>query len=508
MSNILHMVTDKQVRTYRQKRLEGLSQEQAARVAAMDVKTARKWEEGPLPSARPKKPRQWRTRADPLDGIFEREVVPMLEKDEFGRLHATTVLEELNEKLPTGTLAYGVLRTLQRRISDWRALNGPGKEVFFPQDREPGFEAQFDFTRCGELGVTIAGSAFDHLIFELMLCFSGSRSLMLAYGETTEALIDGFQQGFREFGGVPRQVCHDSLSAATCELKKSAGRDFTPRFKALLEHYGMAGRRVNVGQANENGVVEKGHDILKTALEQALILRGSRDFETIESYWQFVLCVKERLNRKCEAKYQQERAFLRDLPRTLVQNYTDFSLKVGKFSCIHVSNNTYSVPARLIGHRVKVRRYANEIHVLFNERLVEVLPRLRGRNQHRINYRHIIDSLVRKPGAFARYRFREDLFPSLIFRRAYDALIEYRGERADVEYVRILDLAAKTMECEVEAALTLLLESGIPFEYGDLKALADPKPRPEQLLESKALEPDLDPYDELLTEDMHACLTR
>jgi len=507
MSNILHMVTDKQVLKYRQKRAQGLSQEQAARIAAMDVKTARIWEDGPLPSIRSKKARHWRTRADPLGGIFESKVVPMLEKDELGELQATTVLEELHDKLP-GTLTDGVLRTLQHRISDWRALNGPGKEVFFPQEREPGYEAQFDFTRCGELGVTIADSAFEHMIFQLILCFSGRRAVMLAYGETTEALIDGFQQGFRDLGGVTQQVCHDSLSAATCELKSAGGRDFTVRFKGLLAHYDLRGRRVNAGQANENGVVEKGHDILKTSLNQALILRGSRDFETLESYWEFVLSVTARLNQKCEAKYLQELPHLRKLPTTLIPSYTDFTIKVGKFSCINVSNNTYSVPARLIGHRVKVRRHANEIQVFFNERLVETLPRLRGRNQHRINYRHIIDSLVRKPGAFARYRFREDLFPSVTFRKAYDALVEFRGERADVEYVRVLDLAAKTMECEVEAALTLLLESGAPFEYGDLKALTDPKPRPEQLLESKAFEPDLQPYDELLTEELHACLAR
>lgn len=507
MLNILHMVTDKQVRKYRQKRAQGLSQEKAALAAAMDVKTARKWEEGQLPSTRSKKPRDWRTREDPLRGIFEREVIPMLEKDEHGLLQATTVLEELREK-PSCTLTDGVLRTLQRRISDWRAHNGPGKEVFFPQMHEPGHEAQFDFTRCGELGITVAGDPFDHMIFELILTFSSRRALSLTYGETTEALIDGFQQGFRELGGVTKRVCHDSLSAATCELKRSGGRDFTPRFKGLLAHYGLEGRRVNVGQANENGVVEKGHDVLKTALEQALILRGSKDFDAIDCYWQFVLSIKDRLNRKCEARYQQEKPFLRGLPSTLVPSYTDFSLKVGKFSCIQVSNNTYSVPARLIGHRVKVRRYANEIQVLYNERVVETLPRLRGRNQHRINYRHIIDSLVRKPGAFARYRFREDLFPSLTFRKAYDALIQFRGERADVEYVRILDLAAKTMESDVEAALLLLLESRTAFEYGDLQGLVDPKPRPEQLLESKPLEPDLIPFDELLTEEMHACLTR
>jgi hypothetical protein len=179
---------------------------------------------------------------------------------------------------------------------------------------------------------------------------------------------------------------------------------------------------------------------------------------------------------------------------------------VGSNSCINVSNNIYSVPSRLIGHEVKVRRQADELEVFFRDHRTERIPRLHGRNQHRINYRHIIDSLVRKPGALARYRFREDLFPSLTFRRAYDALVKFRGERADVEYVRILRLAAKTMESDVEMALHLLLESGRPFEYGEVQALAAPQPRPEQLLQGRALEADLASYDTLLTEELHASL--
>jgi hypothetical protein len=187
--------------------------------------------------------------------------------------------------------------------------------------------------------------------------------------------------------------------------------------------------------------------------------------------------------------------------------YTDFTLGVGKFSCIQVSN-TYSVPSRLIGHEIKVRRHADELEVFFRDKVVERIPRLRGRNQHKINYRHIIGSLVRKPGAFARYRFREDLFPSLTFRKAYDALVRFRGERADVDYVRILYLAATTMETDVEAALNLLLDADASFEYGDVSALADPqpRPRPEQLLVGKPLEPDLGIYNTLLTEETNASL--
>ena len=495
------MVTDKQVLKYRKKLKSGYSREQAAMAVPMHLKTARYWEDGPLPSTVEKKPRSWRTRDDPLQAVWESKIVPRLQGDEKGVLQAKSLVDlfELDDS---------VLRTLQRRISEWRALNGPGKEVFFPQEYRPGQEAQLDFTHAEQLEVTIAGDPFPHLIFQVVLCYSKYRAISLSYAETTEALIDGIQDGFEDIGGVPAMVCLDNLSAASYELKRSGGREFTQRYKKLLEHLGLNGRRINAGESNENGVVERGHGVLKSALQQALALRQSSDFPTIAVYWAFVVGVKDRLNFQGRDKYEEEKAHLASLPTTRMPGYTDFDLSVGKFSCVQVSNNTYSVPSGLIGHDIKIRRHANELEVIFRGKVVERIPRLRGRNQHRINYRHIIGSLVRKPGAFPRYRFREDLFPSLTFRKAYDALIRYRGERADVDYVRILYLAANTMETNVEAALNLLLEADVAFEYGDVNALANPelRPRPEQLMVGEPLEPDLGSFDTLLMEETNASL--
>lgn len=493
------MVTEKQVQKYRKQRAMGCSQELAALAAGISLKTGTRWEEGALPSTREKKPRNWRTRKDPLAAVWDCKVVPLLERDEHGVLQAKTIQEELR-------LEEAVLRTLQRRISGWRALHGPGKEVFFTQDHPPGHEAQLDFTHATELGVKIAGEPFAHLIFQLVLNYSTHREVSLAFGETTEALLEGIQNAFQAIGGVPSQVCQDNMSAASFELKGSAGREFTKRFKGFLQHYGMKGRRINAGESNENGVVERGNGVLKSALEQALAIRGSRDFETVHAYWQFVLEVVGRLNARCQERFEEEKAHLKPLPATRVPCYTELLLQVGKNSCINVANNIYSVPSRLIGYEVKVRRHPDEIEIIFRDVTTERIPRLRGRNHHRINYRHIIDSLVRKPGAFARYRFREDLFPSLTFRRAYDALVTFRGERADVEYVRILHLAAKTMESDVEMALNLLLEAGLPFAYAEVQTLAAPQPRPEQLLQGRGAEPDLASYDALLTEEMYASL--
>ena len=164
-----------------------------------------------------------------------------------------------------------------------------------------------------------------------------------------------------------------------------------------------------------------------------------------------------------------------------------------RWSTLRIGNRAYSVPSRLIGHRVTVRQYANHLEVYYRDRLVETMPRLRGDQDVRIDYRHVIWSLVRKPGAFARYRYREELFPTLVFRRAYDALRRWRGERAEVEYVRILHLAASTFEAEVEQALVLLLETGERFDYAAVKALA--KPEPVTVPRVSIPEPDLSLYD-------------
>jgi hypothetical protein len=491
------VVTDEQVRLLRRKRMDGKSQEAAAAVAGMSVRTARKWESGGLPSTS-KEPRSWRTRPDPFEGVWDEEIVPLLVRDEDRILQATTLLELLDGRYP-GRFGAAQLRTLQRRMRDWRAVQGPDREVYFEQTHPPGREAQLDFTHCAELGVRIAGEAFDHLLFEFVLCFSGWRSVSLAFGETFEALVDGLQGALWELGGAPEIARSDNLSAATHELKRSGGRALNERFAAVLAHYGLRSTRIHPGRSHENGVVEQAHYRLKSALAQALVIRGSRDFETVELYMAFVQEVVDRLNRSSLARLDEEREHLRPLPASRVPGYTVYRVTVRKWSTIRISNKTYSVPSRLRGHEVEVRQFANEIEVLYQGRCVERMPRLRGGCEHRIDYRHVIWSLVRKPGAFARYRYREELFPTTTFREAYDALVRYRGERADVDYVRTLHLAASTMECAVEQALHDLLEQRVPFDYATIRELAAPTQSAVPVLVTPDV-PDLRVYDALLAE--------
>jgi hypothetical protein len=488
------MVTDEQVRLLRRQMTDGKTMATAAAVAGMSERAARKWKKGPLPSAA-KRPRHWRTRQDPFEAVWQSEVVPLLESDEQGVLEAVTVLGALRERHP-GEFHDGQLRTLQRRLRDWRALQGPAKEVFFEQVPEPGREAAVDFTNCNELGVTVAGRAFPHLLFHLVLSFSGWTWVTLAFSETFEALVRGVQQALGALGGAPAVLRSDNLSAATHELKQTGGRSLTERFKAVLDHYGMVSTRINPGESHENGVVEKAHGVIKSAVTQELVLRGSRDFATADDYLVFVRAVvAKRRNRGIETALAEEQARFRPLPSAPVPEYTVFHPKVRRWSTVRVGGRTYSVPSRLIGHEVEIRQHPEFVEVRFRDKTVETMPRLRGESGHRIDYRHIIWSLVRKPGAFARYRYREDLFPTLTFRRAYDALQSF-GARADVEYVRILHLAASTTEATVEAALESLLVDGQRFDYATLKALAKPdKPAVPQLA---VLEPNLAVYDRLL----------
>lgn len=476
--------------------MEGKTLETAAAAADMSERTARTWKTGPLPSET-KTPRSWRTRPDPFAGVWVEHVVPMLVADEDRRLEAKTIIAVLEDKVE-GKFRAAHVRTMQRRVRQWRALHGPPKTVYFQQEHPPGREGAFDFTHGTELGVTILGQVFRHLLFQFVLVASGWRWIELALGETFEAVLSGVQGALWELGGVPHVIRHDNLSAATRELARTGGRELNARFGEVIKHYETRSSRISPGESHENGAAEKANDLLKSALEQALIVRGSRDFTSPEAYLAFARdIVEQKFNRPAAGALADERPHLKPLPSAPIPSYTSYTVQVRKWSTITVGHRIYSVPSRLIGHDVEVRLHPNELEVRFAGQLVERMPRLRGDDVHHIDYRHVIWSLVRKPGAFERYRYREDLFPTLVFRRAYDALREHRGDRADVEYVRVLHLAASTMQGPVERALGELLDRGKAFEYADVKArIAPDKPA----IPAVAIgEPDLVCYDALLS---------
>ena len=284
--------------------MEGKTQETAAAKAGICVRSARNWQSGPLPSET-KEERQWRTRSDPFEGVWEEETLPLLQGEAAGKLRATTIIEWLEEQHPSRFSA-SQLRTLQRRLQDWRALHGPDQEVYFPQEHPPGREARFDFTHGSSLGVTVAGQPYRHQLFQLILSHSGWRYAELATGETFLALQQGLQAALWTLGGVPQVVRSDNTSAATHEMRRSGGRALNDNYAALLGHYGLWSTRINPGQSHENGVAEQGHYRLKDAIDQALMLRGSRDFNTVDHYADFVRQMVARRNRLVKGSWSRK----------------------------------------------------------------------------------------------------------------------------------------------------------------------------------------------------------
>ena len=487
------MTTDEQVRRLMSLIKKGMPLCTAAAKSGMSEPTARKYRRaGKLPGQM-KAPRTWRTRPDPFEAVWP-EVLELLDRD--AGLQAKTVLKELQRRYP-GQFQDGQVRTMQRRLRQWRALHGQEKEVYFAQRHRPGEQAQSDFTHMGQLGVSIAGQPFGHLLYHFVLTYSNFEAVSLCYGETFEALSGGLQEALWRLGGVPREHRTDNLSAATHELKRSRGRGFTSRYRELLEHYGMRGSRSTPRRAHENGDVESLHGGLKNAVDQRLRLRGSRDFDTVTSYMALVEAAVEERNAGRAVRLAEERAVLGALPVRALPAYRELDVTVKRWGIIRVVGKPYSLPSRLIGHRVRVQVHADHLEVRYRGELVARPDRVQGEGLEGINYRHLAHSLVRKPGAFRRYVYREALFPTLTFRRAYDVLEQRSQQWADLEYVRILHLAATTMECQVEAALGALLQAGEIPEFERVKARVKPA-APQAVPEVRVRAPDLAAYDALL----------
>jgi hypothetical protein len=485
------MVSDQQV-----KRLWRLAQrtslELAAAKAGMDPSTARKYLRARrLPSEMQQK-HTWRTRPDPFANVWN-EIQEFL-KIEPG-LQAKTIFEYLQEKQP-GRFSEGQVRTLQRRIKNWRALQGPPREVFFAQDHYPGELCQSDFTHCRELGITINGQPFPHLIYHFVLSYSNWETGTICYSETFESLSEGLQNALWELGGVPNEHRSDRMSAAVNNLIDT--REFTRAYDGLLRHYGLTGQKIQAGEAHENGDIEQRHYRFKQAVDQALMMRGSRDFATVAAYDQFLRKLFTKMNASRRERLAEELLQLRRLPERRLDSMRRERVRVTPGSLIHVHRNTYSVHSRLIGEMVEARIKSDTVEVWYGDRKVEELPRLRGRSKHRIDYRHIIDWLVRKPGAFEHYRYREDLFPTSWFRLAYDALRQEHGpKRGAKEYLGILALAAKRGEAVVEETVRLLLGRRDPLHAAGVAALTEQGAPP--LLTTVEVEPvSLTVFDELL----------
>jgi hypothetical protein len=437
----------------------------AAMRANMDRKSARKYRDsGQLPEES-RRPHTWRTRPDPLVEVWP-AVVEQLQKER--RLQAKTLWDWVQRE-HAGKCAESARRTFERRVRRWKAQHGSAKELFFTQMHTAGRLAASDFTSMNELRVTIAGVPFDHLLYHYTLTYSNWEHVTLCSGEDFVSLSTGYQNAVWELGAATERHRTDRMTLAVHH--DGNPERFTDKYRALMGHYGVQAEATNPASGNENGDVESSHGHFKKAVEQELLLRGSRDFGSREEYWELLQKVRKRRNAGRTAKLAEELAVMRPLPERRLETLEREKVTVRRGSTIRVKHNTYSVPARLVGEEVEARIGMEEIEVWYAGELVQRMPRLRGQDKHQIDYRHIIGWLVRKPGAFARYVYREDLFPTLVYRRAYDALVAQQPGRADKEYVHLLSLASQEGEVRVAEALTKLLEHRQPLSEQALRTL-------------------------------------
>lgn len=427
----------------------------AALKAGMTEKTARKWRKQAEPPSARKTPRTYRTRADPFAAVWG-ELETFLFCDPS--LEALTLFEYLSRTYPDQFQANQV-RTLQRRVKLWRLEHGAEREVFFPQRHVPGRQGQSDFTHMNEVQVTIGGQPFAHLLYHFTLTYSNWEWGMVCATESYESLAQGLQQALWELGGVPLEHRTDSLAAAVTPRQPKA--EFTEKYQGLLRHYSLQASHTNPGCGHENGDVEQSHYRFKQAVKQELLLRGSRDFASRNAYEEFLRQLFQRRNHLRRERVATDVAALRTLPEKRLDAFTVERHRVTKASTIQVRSNFYSVPSQWIGEWVEVRVYGESLEVWLGGKCQQRMTRLRGQGQAQINYRHIIHSLVRKPGAFQHYLYQPSLFPRLVFRLAWETLQAQhsttRTNEAEREYLKLLYLAAQESEELVAQVLEEML---------------------------------------------------
>ena len=412
----------------------------SAMKAGVSRNTARKYLRQADPSKQEKQPHDWRTRKDPLEAVWS-AARGMLET--APELQAKALLEHLSERT-VGGIEENVLRTFQRRVRQWRLEHGNEKEVFFSQEARPGAVLAVDWTDMRDLGVSICGVKLDHLMFHAVLPYSNWQWAVRSRSESLLSVRSGLKATIGRLGRVPKELLIDNSSTATHRLSGDGKRrGFNEEFLSVCEHFGLTPRTTNVSSPNENGTCEAMHGHFKRRLEQHLLLRGSRDFESEEAYDRFVIGVLERANALRGERFAQEVAAMREHLAPELPDYTETMVRVNNNSTIRVCKRVYSVPSKLIGSRLRARIHETRIVLLDGMVVLAELPLRAGDRGAVIDFRHVINWLVRKPGAFSEYRWREAMFPSLVWRAAYDHLCRHHdAHAADVRYLEILQLAA------------------------------------------------------------------
>jgi transposase InsO family protein len=438
--------------------------------------------------------RAWRTREDPFAEHWT-EIEEMLRV--MPELEAGTILEYLQQQYP-GSYEDGQLRTLQRRLQLWRALNGTEKEVYYDQVHEPGQLLQLDWTHCDSLEVVVGGVLFAHKLCHCACTYSRWEWACVCHSEDFSSLRMTLQEALFELGGVPHKLQVDRSSAATHQLRRGEpAREFNAAFKSLLRHFGLRDRMITTGKPNENGTIESLHGHFRRRLNQALLLRGSRRFVDRNEYVVFINAQLGKANANRATRVAEEQRHLSVLPPSRYALYETGSPRVGSTGTLRIKKKTYSVPSRLIGQRLQSRLHPDRIELFLHGKLVHSMDRVYA-DLSGLRWQHLVPGLTLKPGAFARYRYRDTMFPHGAYRELCEALHEqlgqYGGDRA---YLHILNAAALVEPTVALAAVEQLLAVPAKMHVEGFHAAAGitaqpPSPPP--------FVPDLSAYDELLEE--------
>lgn len=467
-------IKSQQVEIYMTSRKSGYNQIASCARAGISERSGRAIEQGKWQNPSSQQ-RCWRTRPDPLFPVWDSELIPLLQSNP--QLQPITLLEYLQAhyKDNDGNPIYPdkLLRTLQRRVQQWKAIEGPEQEVMFRQHHEPGRLGLSDFTELKKIIITIQGKPFFHKLYHFRLAYSHWSFLKVIHGgESYSALAEGLQEALWRLGGSPLEHRTDSLSAAFKNLAKEAVQDITQRYEFLCRHYGMKATRNNRGAKHENGAIEAPHGHLKRRIKQALLVRGNRNFESILDYQNFIDDVVLQHNRRYAKAMSLEREVLQKLPSYKTQDYTEITAHVSSSSTIDVRRSTYTVPSRLIGTHLRIRLYDDRLVCYLGATHVVTLNRVhvkgKSKRGRQIDYRHVIHSLVKKPQAFRYSRLREDLLPNDIFRKIWEHVNRTMDAKVACKFIVGLLYLAATEDCEKTLAGKVLND----IQYQRLQSLS------------------------------------
>ena len=493
-------ITQHQESLYMSTRKQGQSQATAAAKAAISERSGRRIEKGERQSIPGQ--RHWRTREDPFDSVWDKELVPLLEKEP--QLTGLTLWEYLEDE-HAEQFPYAVLRTLQRRVKHWKATQGPDKVVIFRQSVPAGQQGLSDFSHPATI-ITINGEVFTHLLYQFRLAFSGWRYVQIVLGgESYSALADGLQSALMLAGGSPIEHRTDSLSAAFNNHAEE--QKLTQSYEALCAHYNVRATRNNLGVSHENGAIECAHGSFKHRLDQALKLRGSADFVTLKDYQAFLDNVTARLNKRCQSRFKDEQLALQALPGDHFMDYSELSLKVTRSSTLEIKKVLYTVPSRMIGENVRIHVYHDRLAFFIGQTLTSTLARIYPKaSQERarcIDYRHIIHSLSAKPQAFRFLQFRDELLPTDTYRQLWQHCDQQFDARDACKWIVGVLRLAMDHDCEQRLGNELLAVVDNHQALPSLKALQERYLGTTQVPMIPARQQDLASYDHLLQGNWH-----